>query len=454
MTLLDRSPIVAIATAAGRGGIGVIRLSGKNLSDIVRQLCGRELLDRYATYCVFRDEDQQVLDQGIAIYFKSPHSYTGEDVLELQVHGGPVVLQLFLKHCLSIGRAMGLRLANPGEFTERAFLNDKIDLVQAEAVADLINASTEKAARAASASLCGVFSNLIEQFVEQLTHLRILVEATLDFPEEGTDFLAQANVFEKLLAIELSLQKILRQSQQGALLREGLQVVIAGEPNVGKSSLLNALAGKELAIVTPIAGTTRDRITEHIHIEGIPLHIIDTAGLRATDDVVEKIGIERSWEAIHNADVVLYLQEASQTEQKNAAQNIKLPHQVPVIKIINKIDRLGQVAKVFEEGTQITVYLSALTGEGIELLQQVLLKIAGWQLGQETLYLARERHLVALSQSLNHIAQAIMHAKEQASPELLAEELRLAQHVLSSIVGEYLADDLLGDIFSRFCIGK
>jgi tRNA modification GTPase len=403
-----------------------------------------------------------VLDRGIALYFPAPHSYTGEHVLELQGHGGPVVLQLVLKRCLEAGMACGLRLAEPGEFTRRAFLNDKLDLAQAEAVADLIEASTEAAARSAGRSLDGAFSREIRALVDEVITLRMLVEATLDFPEEEIDFLEAADARGKLARIRARLDDVLGEARQGALLREGLAVVLAGQPNVGKSSLLNALAGAELAIVTPIAGTTRDKVAQTIQIEGIPLHVIDTAGLRETEDEVEKIGIARTWGEIERADVVLHLLDAriGMTEE-DAAIAARFPAGVPVVRVLNKTD-LTDVAPSVERRAGIEgladlceVRLSAKRGEGIDLLRAELLRIAGWQAGTESVYLARERHLIALREAQAHLALADEHGNlGNQSLDLFAEELRLAQDALNGITGEFTSDDLLGVIFSRFCIGK
>ncbi|VVE26111.1 tRNA uridine-5-carboxymethylaminomethyl(34) synthesis GTPase MnmE [Pandoraea fibrosis] len=456
-------PIAAIATAPGRGGIGVVRVSfGKHRGDAVQQviarLVGQPLKPRHASYLPFLDAAGEALDRGIALYFPGPNSYTGEDVLELQGHGGPIVLQLLLQRCIDEGAELGVRLAEPGEFTHRAFLNDKLDLAQAEAVADLIEASTEAAARSASRSLDGAFSREIHSLVDLVIHLRMLVEATLDFPEEEIDFLEAADAFGQLERIRAQLAQVLSQAKQGALLREGINVVLAGQPNVGKSSLLNALAGAELAIVTPIAGTTRDKVQQTIQIDGIPLHIIDTAGLRDTEDEVERIGIARSWSEIAKADAVLHLLDARSgmtPEDEDIAK--QLPKHVPIVRVYNKTDLAGEPATILpEEGTSpLGVRLSAKGGQGIDLLRAELLKIAGWQAGSEGVFLARERHLSALRAARDHIEMADAHARQNASAlDLFAEELRLAQEQLSTITGEFTSDDLLGVIFSRFCIGK
>jgi tRNA modification GTPase len=457
----DTDPIVAIATAPGRGGIGVVRLSFGRAGAPAAQkamtaLCGQTLAPRHASYVPFIDGKGEALDRGIALYFPAPHSYSGEHVLELQGHGGPIVLQLVLQRALEVGRDFGLRLAEPGEFTRRAFLNDKLDLAQAEAVADLIEASTEAAARSAGRSLDGAFSREIHALVEDVITLRMLVEATLDFPEEEIDFLEAADARGKLSRIRERLNSVLADARQGALLREGLSVVLAGQPNVGKSSLLNALAGAELAIVTPIAGTTRDKVAQTIQVEGIPLHIIDTAGLRETEDEVERIGIERTWGEIERADVVLHLLDARVgVTDEDRAIDARFPDGVPVVRVLNKTDLADLPAASREEDDAREVNLSAKTGDGIGLLRDVLLKIAGWQAGAESVYLARERHLIALREAKEHLALAAEHADQQSQVlDLFAEELRLAQDNLNAITGEFTSDDLLGVIFSRFCIGK
>jgi len=464
MLATDSDPIVAIATAPGRGGIGVVRISFGRAGEAAAQplmqaLTGQVLAPRHASYVPFLDETGNALDRGIALYFPAPHSYTGEHVLELQGHGGPVVLQLVLQRCIDAGRAFGLRLAEPGEFTRRAFLNDKLDLAQAEAVADLIEASTEAAARSAGRSLDGAFSRDIHALVEDVITLRMLVEATLDFPEEEIDFLEAADARGKLTRIRERLAHVLSEARQGALLREGLSVVLAGQPNVGKSSLLNALAGAELAIVTPIAGTTRDKVAQTIQIEGIPLHVIDTAGLRDTEDEVEKIGIARTWSEIERADVVLHLLD-SRTGMTAEDETIaaRFPSGVPVVRVLNKTDLTGLAPTVTPLDPHLDlseVRLSAKQGDGVALLREELLRIAGWQAGAESVYLARERHLIALRAAEEHLATAAAHADQNAQAlDLFAEELRLAQDQLNSITGEFSSDDLLGVIFSRFCIGK
>ncbi|MFM0343811.1 tRNA uridine-5-carboxymethylaminomethyl(34) synthesis GTPase MnmE [Paraburkholderia sp. RL17-347-BIC-D] len=464
MLTTDSDPIVAIATAPGRGGIGVVRISFGRAGEAAAQplmqtLTGQILAPRHASYVPFLDASGNALDRGIALYFPAPHSYTGEHVLELQGHGGPVVLQLVLQRCIDAGRAFGLRLAEPGEFTRRAFLNDKLDLAQAEAVADLIEASTEAAARSAGRSLDGAFSRDIHALVEDVITLRMLVEATLDFPEEEIDFLEAADARGKLTRIRERLAHVLSEARQGALLREGLSVVLAGQPNVGKSSLLNALAGAELAIVTPIAGTTRDKVAQTIQIEGIPLHVIDTAGLRDTEDEVEKIGIARTWSEIERADVVLHLLDArtGMTAEDEAIAG-RFPGGVPVVRVLNKTDLTGlaPTTQALDADLDLSeVRLSAKQGDGVALLRDELLRIAGWQAGVESVYLARERHLIALRAAEEHLATAAAHADQNSQAlDLFAEELRLAQDQLNSITGEFSSDDLLGVIFSRFCIGK
>ncbi|HKB55908.1 MAG TPA: tRNA uridine-5-carboxymethylaminomethyl(34) synthesis GTPase MnmE [Ramlibacter sp.] len=464
--MLPRSadPIVAVATAPGRGAVGIVRVSGQSLQPIVDAVCGRALKPREATYLAFHAAGGQAIDQGLAIHFPAPHSYTGEDVLELQAHGGPVVLQLLLARCLEAGAAMGLRVAEPGEFTQRAFLNDKIDLAQAEAVADLIDASTEAAARSASRSLAGEFSREIHVLRDALIHLRMLVEATLDFPDEEIDFLQQADARGQLVRLRDTLGRVLRRARQGALLREGIRVVIAGQPNAGKSSLLNALAGAELAIVTPVPGTTRDVVSETIQIEGVPLHVIDTAGLRDSEDHVERIGIERAWGQIEGADAVLFLHDltrAGAADYRAGDQAIarglahRLAAAVPVIDVWNKVDAAGRSAAARHVPQHEEVTVSATMGTGLEALRAKLLEVAGWQSAPEGVFIARERHVQALRRASEHLDAAAAQIESRAPAlELLAEDLRLAQNALSEITGEFTSDDLLGVIFSKFCIGK
>jgi tRNA modification GTPase len=459
----DSSPIAAIATAPGRGGIGIVRISGKQISVLINEICtlsGKGILQpRHATFTQFIQADGSLIDHGLALYFPAPHSYTGEDVLELQGHGGPVVLQMLLKRCLEVGKSIDLRLAQPGEFTQRAFLNGKLDLAQAEAVADLIDASTEAAAKSASHSLSGVFSLAIHTLVEQVIQLRMLVEATLDFPEEEIDFLEKSDARGQLARIRNELNRVFQHAAQGALLRDGLNIVLAGQPNVGKSSLLNLLAGSDIAIVTAIAGTTRDKVTETIQIEGIPLNIIDTAGIRHPDeavDEVERIGIERTWHAVHQADVILHLLDASRgptaADEQIAA---RLPSTVPVLQIWNKIDLSGHKPGIDQNNGATHLYISATNCLGVEALRCELLRLAGWQQTGESLYLARERHLIALKSAQAHLEQAAQLASQaDQSLDLFAEELRLTQERLNAITGRFTSDDLLGVIFSRFCIGK
>ena len=474
--LLRRSdPIAAIATATGRGAVGIVRASGRDLRELMRALCGRELTPRHATLLPLRDAHDGVIDTGLALYFPAPHSYTGEDVLELQVHGGPVVLQLLLARMLELGGKAGMRAADPGEFTERAFLNGKLDLAQAEAVADLIDATTEAAARSASRALAGEFSHRVHSLGESLRDLRALVEATLDFPEEDIEFIRAAGVAERLRRMSADVADILARARQGALLREGVRVVLAGQPNVGKSSLLNALAGAELAIVTDVPGTTRDRVSQSIQIEGVPLHIIDTAGLRETLDQVERIGVERSWDAIADADAVLFLHDLTRVHESRYAEDearlAKLlaehaPRHAALLHVWNKVDALApgeapaRIAAFTrrhgsDDGARNDLLLSARSHAGLDELRQALLRACGWQAWPEGVFIARTRHVQALGACMEHlrVAQALLAAPEPAL-DLLAEELRLAHRELMAITGEVTADELLGDIFNRFCIGK
>lgn len=444
----DEGTIAAIATAPGRGGIGVVRVSGRLAPEIARAVLGKCPPPRHASYLDFLDADGKVIDQGIAIYFPSPHSYTGEHVLELQGHGGTAVMQQLLRRCLDLGA----RPAEPGEFTRRAYLNDKLDLAQAEAVADLIEASTIQAAQSAMRSLKGDFSEHIHALRDRLIELRMYVEACLDFPEEDIDFITQGDVAGKLGAIATELARISASAKQGNLLREGIHVVLIGQPNVGKSSLMNQLAGEEVAIVTPIAGTTRDTIKSEIQIEGVPLHIIDTAGLRETEDEVEIHGIARTWRAAESAQIALILVDAvhgiTETEKLILGRLKSVSHQVW---IHNKIDLADMQPHVAEQSGETHIHLSAKTGAGVPLLRQHLLELAGWQSGGEGIYMARERHLRALEQ----VRQCLERASANLlAAELLAEELRLAQEALNEITGEFTSDDLLGEIFGRFCIGK
>jgi tRNA modification GTPase len=461
-------PIVAIATAAGRGAVGIVRLSGRGLGPVIQALCGpAPLAPRHASYLPFFDADGQPIDHGLALHFPAPHSYTGEDVLELQAHGGPVVLQLLVARCLQAGRGIGLRLAEPGEFTERAFLNDKLDLAQAEAVGDLIEAGTEAAARSASRSLTGAFSNEIHALRDRLVNLRMLVEATLDFPEEEIDFLQKADAAGQLKAIAGVVESVFARARQGALLREGIQVVLAGQPNVGKSSLLNALAGAELAIVTPIPGTTRDKVSQTIQVEGVPLHVVDTAGLRdAGNDEVERIGISRSWEEIARADAVLFLHDLTRLDdpayeagEQEIARRLQalLPDASRLVHVFNKCDAAADADRAAGEAASDVrrVVLSAQTGAGLDTLRHTLLELAGWHAQPEGLFIARARHVQALQRTREHLAVAMARLDDDMPAlDLLAEDLRLGHDALSEITGEFTPDDLLGEIFSRFCIGK
>jgi tRNA modification GTPase len=412
----------------------------------------RALIARHAHYLPFQTSTGVVLDEGIALFFRAPHSYTGEDVLELQGHGGPAVLRQVLEYCLLAGHDLGLRLAEPGEFTRRAFLNNRIDLAQAEAVADLIEASSATAASGAMASLTGKFSAHVNALADRVVHLRMLVEATLDFPEEEIDFLDQYQALPTLQALIYNLSALIAHTRQGVLLRTGLHVVLIGQPNVGKSSLLNALAEEELAIVTPIAGTTRDKVVQAITLEGVPLHIVDTAGLRETEDPIESIGIARSWQEIERADVIVHLQDATQAASPLDAQiRARLPSRTPVLNVFNKIDLLPAPLPPRPDALAI----SAQHGIGLDTLRSNLLRVAGWIPSTESPWLARERHLHALQASAQHLRLAADHAQcKDRALDLFAEELRLAHADLTRITGRFTSDDLLGEIFSRFCIGK
>jgi tRNA modification GTPase len=439
--------IAAIATAPGRGGIGVVRVSGSNLALLVTGILGKALAPRCATFASFLDAQGQVMDQGIALFFSAPHSYTGEDVLELQGHGGTAVLQLILLRCLELGAC----IAQPGEFTQRAFLNGKLDLAQAESVADLIEATTSQAARSAMRSLQGEFSQAIRQLVEGLTRLRMLVEAMLDFPEEEIDAADVAQREDQLDKLYTGLDAILNLAQQGSLLREGAHIVLVGRPNVGKSSLLNRLSGEEVALVSEIPGTTRDVIRQAIQIGGVPLHIIDTAGLRESQDAIELMGIARTHSTLGKADAIVVLLEASSgisAEDRKIFD--ELPRDIPRLLVFNKIDLLNQSAGVEYMDGECHIYLSAKTGAGLDLLQEKLMELIGWH--QEAgVFMARERHVRALLSARDYLQRA---TKEVGRAEIFAEDLRLAQEYLSAITGEFSADDLLGEIFSRFCIGK
>jgi len=454
---VPRETIAAIATAQGRGGVGIVRISGPLAAKAAEAITGRSLKPRFAHYGPFVDGSEQVIDEGIALYFPGPNSFTGEDVLELQGHGGPVVLDMLLQRCLELGS----RLARPGEFSERAFLNDKLDLAQAEAIADLIEASSAQAARNALRSLQGAFSRRVDNLTEKLISLRIYVEAAIDFPEEEIDFLADGHVLNMLDAVREELSTVLREAGQGALLRDGMTVVIAGRPNAGKSSLLNALAGKEAAIVTEIAGTTRDILREHIHIDGMPLHVVDTAGLRDTEDQVEKIGVQRALKAIGEADRVLLVVDATAPEALDpfALWPEFLEHRPDPAKVTlirNKADLSGEVIELQTSADgHVTISLSAKAGgEGLDLLREHLKACMGYEQTSESSFSARRRHLEAL----RHASASLEHGRAQltmaGAGELLAEDLRQAQQSLAEITGAFSSDDLLGRIFSSFCIGK
>ncbi|MCS4495054.1 MAG: tRNA uridine-5-carboxymethylaminomethyl(34) synthesis GTPase MnmE [Pantoea ananatis] len=448
--------IVAQATPPGRGGVGILRISGPRAAEVAQQILGKLPKPRYADYLSFNDSDGSVLDQGIALWFPGPHSFTGEDVLELQGHGGPVILDLLLKRIVALP---GLRIAQPGEFSERAFLNDKLDLAQAEAIADLIDASSEQAARSAVNSLQGAFSVRINHLVEALTHLRIYVEAAIDFPDEEIDFLSDGKIEGQLNTVISDLDAVRAEAKQGSLLREGMKVVIAGRPNAGKSSLLNALAGREAAIVTDIAGTTRDVLREHIHIDGMPLHIIDTAGLREASDEVERIGIERAWHEIEQADRVLFMVDGTTTDATEPVEIwpdfvARLPPQLPITVVRNKADITGEARGLTNANGHALIRLSARTSEGLDTLRDHLKQTMGFADNMEGGFLARRRHLQALELAATHLEQGKSQLLGAWAGELLAEELRLAQQALSEITGEFTSDDLLGRIFSSFCIGK
>lgn len=452
----QKETIAAQATAPGRGGVGIIRVSGPEVKNVAVAILGKVPELRKAEYLTFKDQKGQALDQGIAIYFKGPNSFTGEDILELQGHGGPVILDMLLKEILALPK---IRMADPGEFSEQAFLNDKLDLTQAEAIADLINSSSEQAARCALHSLQGDFSKLVKQMVNDTIHLRMYVEAAIDFPEEEIDFLADEKVVNDLKAIIAQVADVKNKAQQGSIIREGMRVVIAGRPNAGKSSLLNALSGKESAIVTDIEGTTRDVLTEQIHIDGMPLHIIDTAGLRESADKVEQIGIERAWQEIKQADRVLLMIDSAQDEKQDPKAVWpeffeKLPDNIGLTIIRNKAD-ISQVKTGFSEvNSTPTITLSAKTGEGVTTLTEHLKHIMGYQGSTEGGFMARRRHLVALEQAHQHLEIGFEQLESYVAGEILAEELRFCQEELNKITGEFTNDDLLSQIFSSFCIGK
>lgn len=443
----DNDTIAAIATASGIASIGVIRISGSQAKQIAQAILGQTISPRVAYYLPFLDSDQTVIDRGIAIFFAGPHSYTGEDVLELQAHGGSIVLQLLLQACLK----QGARQAEPGEFTKRAFLNGKMDLAQAEAVVDILNASTVQAAKSAMRSLSGEFSKLIHILLNELTELRVYVEACIDFPEEDIDFISAGRIQERIHNIQTELAKIFKQSQQGVLLKDGLVVVLIGQPNVGKSSLINQLSGDEVAIVTPVAGTTRDTISTDIQIQGVPFTLVDTAGLRETNDEIEKIGIAKTWKTIERANIALFLVDANHDiGEKEKSILDRLPQEVKKIWVHNKIDLTERLAEIQYQGDP-HVYISAKHGEGVDLLKKVLLESVGMQDLGENAFTARTRHLKTISLVADYLNLSLANL---AQAELLAENLRLAQQELSSITGEFTADDLLGEIFGSFCIGK
>ncbi|MGQ8819868.1 tRNA uridine-5-carboxymethylaminomethyl(34) synthesis GTPase MnmE [Bibersteinia trehalosi] len=451
-----KETIVAQATPIGRGGVGILRISGPLAEKVAQEVLGKTLKPRMANYLPFKDQDGTVLDQGIALFFKAPNSFTGEDVLELQGHGGQIILDLLLQRILKIE---GIRIARAGEFSEQAFLNDKLDLAQAEAIADLIDATSEQAARSALKSLQGEFSNKVNELVDSVIYLRTYVEAAIDFPDEEIDFLADGKIEAKLNEIIAQLDGVRKEAKQGSILREGMKVVIAGKPNAGKSSLLNALAGREAAIVTDIAGTTRDVLREHIHIDGMPLHIIDTAGLREASDEVEKIGIQRAWDEIGQADHVLLMIDSTQSaadqfQQEWADFLAKLPVKMPVTVIRNKVDLSGEQEGVEQQDNFTLIRLSAQTKVGVELLREHLKKSMGYQSSTEGGFIARRRHLVALETAAEHLERGHTQLTQFMAGELLAEELRMVQNALSEITGQFTSDDLLGNIFSSFCIGK
>lgn len=454
--MLKQDTIVAQATAPGRGGVGIVRLSGPQVKQVMRCILGKTLTPRLATYLPFHDAQGGVVDQGVALFFQGPNSFTGEDVLELQGHGGQVVMDLLIRAALSIEE---IRVAEPGEFSQRAFLNNKIDLAQAEAIADLIEATSEQAASNALQSMQGAFSREVSQLVESLTHLRMYVEAAIDFPEEEIDFLNDGKVTQDLYAIEQHMEQVFAKANQGAMIREGMKVVIAGRPNAGKSSLLNALAGKESAIVTDIAGTTRDVLREQIHLEGMPIHVIDTAGLRDTTNAVEQIGVKRAWQEIHQADRVLFLVDATTTQETDPFViwpefMAKIPPHLKVTVIRNKVD-LSQEALTHElDQEQPVLRLSITKDLGLDTLKMHLKQCMGYQGTTESQFSARRRHLEALEQAQEALKRGRVQLEVYQAGELLAEELRLAQEALSQITGRLSSDDLLGKIFGSFCIGK
>ena len=451
MTYASTDTITSIATPPGKGGIGIVRVSGPLTLSIAKTLLKIQPVIRKAHYGFFYGAQDEILDQGIALFFKAPHSFTGEDVLELQAHGGPIILNWLVNRVVELGA----RLARPGEFSQQAFLNDKLDLAQAEAIADLIDASSEQAARSALKSLQGEFSQQVNQLVEGLIQLRLYVEAAIDFPEEEIDFLSDGHVAGQLHQLMQRIQQVLKSAQQGVLLREGMSVVILGRPNAGKSSLLNALSGRESAIVTDIAGTTRDIVKEHIHIDGMPLHILDTAGLRETGDVVEKIGIARAWQAIEEADHVLVMLPTGEAiDPEDQAILNRLPNDLPVTLIRNKIDLVNQQPGLVTKDHQTEIFLSAKHKLGLNLLTDHLKQTMGLAQTTEGVFMARKRHIDALNQAQDAMINAQYQLENFAAGELVAEDLRLAQNALSEITGRFNSDDLLGRIFSSFCIGK
>lgn len=448
---MENDTIAAIATAAGRGGIGVVRISGPVALSIGKTISGQSLEPRHAHFGRF-SIDGQPLDNGIILYFPGPHSFTGESVVELQAHGGPVVLDLLLKETLRLGA----RQAAPGEFSQRAYLNGKLDLAQAEAIADLINSATEQAARNAGRSLRGEFSVRIRELATQITQLRIFVEAAIDFPEEEIDFIEQSNVLDQLRTIVTTFDQVQAQTRQGSLLNEGIKLVIVGKPNAGKSSLLNALAGQDLAIVTPIEGTTRDVLRDNIQLDGMPLHIVDTAGLRESPDEIEREGMRRARQEMETADHLLWVQDLTLAEAANtlSAQDTELTRQVPTTIIANKCDVTGESPSISTDGEHARIVLSAKSGPGIDLLKAHLKQSVGFEGAQEGIFSARRRHLEALSKTGALLHAGLNALETQGAAELLAEDLRQAHEALGEITGQYTSEDLLGDIFSSFCIGK
>jgi tRNA modification GTPase len=442
--------IAAIATPPGRGGVGIVRISGAKSRDIADKILGKCPAVRHADYLPFKNAHGDIIDTGIALFFQKPHSFTGEDVLELQAHGGPVVLDMLLKRVLELGA----RMARAGEFSEQAFLNDKLDLAQAEAVADLIEADSEEAARAAVRSLQGEFSRTVHDLVEKIIELRLYVEAALDFPEEEIDFISDGRIADQLGRIEQALTEVFSSARQGCLLREGMTLVIAGRPNAGKSSLLNQLAGRESAIVTDIPGTTRDVLREHIQIDGLPLHVIDTAGLRDSDDPVEQEGVRRAWHEIEQADRLLLVLDDRDHEHDHLAIEERMPEHIGITRVFNKIDLSGRAAGVEQTNGEVAITLSAKTGDGLDLLREHLKTCMGYEQSSEGRFMARRRHLDALEQARDHLTTARYNLEALEAGELLAEELREVQEALNQITGEFTSDDLLGRIFSSFCIGK